>query len=164
MEQLIQSSIDAINEYAQEQISELLAEFEKNLFKAKGAFNGRDEWEENALQVQEDKGNDNPLVDTGELRREMTNSKNWKDEISSYKTKNKAHFFIPEEENFNNPKYNKLQTGFSGDPYISPRGKLMFSPKGFEAPARPFKDIRPQDVTWVAQQLAKKLKGKFSNG
>lgn len=182
MEQLIQSSIDAINNYAQDEIAELLAEIQVQRFKNQGEFLDHKKWADNdnqkrlySISVQKDKGRNSPLIDTGRLMKQMTSKENWSKELKKESNGLKSKFSIPTQENFNDPVYNKLDEGFIADPYTSIRGNRIFWAKkkdkqgvpvgkGAYVPSRPFKDTSETDINWVAQQLAKKLKEKFSHG
>lgn len=162
MEQLIQSSIDAINEYAQDEIAELLAEIQVQRFKNQGEFLDHKKWENNPKDISYEKFYRKPLIQTGELKREMTNKSNWNKEVKLQKQGLKQQFVIPQTESFSNPKYDKQNTGGVGGSWKGLRTGKDMSVENVKA--RPFKSTSETDIIWVAQQLAKKLKEKFSNG
>jgi hypothetical protein len=178
MEQLIQSSINAINEYAQDEIAELLAEIQVQRFKNQGKFLDHEKWVNNGKlgiiepnlkanpkqnkSVAWHKYNRSPLIDSGELKKEMTSVSNWDKEIKLQKQGLNQKFVIPQTESFSNPKYDKHNIGGSGGMWNSTKTKELVSVK--KVAKRPFKDTSETDISWVAQQLAKKLKEKFSNG
>jgi hypothetical protein len=179
MEQLIQNSIDAINEYAQEEIPELLAEIQVQRFKNQGEFLDHKKWDPNGslyIKINNKKRNPEhnsmvswhkynrpPLIDTGHLVKEMIDSKNWKKEVKLQKQGLNQKFVIPQTESFSDPKYDKQNEGSAEtQTWKSSRTGESVSVGG--VPARPFKDTSKTDITWVAQQLSKKLNEKFSNG
>lgn len=178
----VMATIEEINEFAQEQIAELLAYIQEQRFKNQGEFLDHEKWEDNdnlermySVSVQTDKGRNSPLIDTGRLMKQMTSVSNWEKEVKKQQNGLQTKFNIPTREHFNDPIYDKLDKGFHADPYTSIRGNRVFwakrkdkngNPigKGANVPARPFKDTSETDIAWVTQQLTQRIQARFGNG
>jgi hypothetical protein len=147
-----------IIEFVQNKIAELLAVIEKERFENQGEFNGNKFWKSNAGEVVKDKGRNEPLVDLGSLKSEMTDKTNWQKEIKLSINDTTVDITISRKESFNDPKYNKLQVGFSTPGYISPRGNKI-GPK--VVPGRNFQEINDQDIDWLVNELITAVEKEF---
>ncbi len=145
---------------------EIIAELEEKRFENQGAFNGHAKWADNQLHkhptaeksVQEDKGFNRPLYDTGELKKQLTTAGNWN--LQPKISQNTLKLNVPNRENFTSQKYDKLDVGVDHyTKYTSIRGNVVAMDK---IPARPFKDISDQDVNWIVQQLVQDIESKFA--
>lgn len=141
-----------ISDIATEETPKIIAELEVERFKNQGEFNDHSKWADNSPQVTKDKGRNDPLVDSGALKSELTNASNWK--LKSRLDTDSLTISIPDEEDFTDSKYNILDTGGKTNPYTSARGNKVNIKS---VPARPFKSISNQDVEWIAEELAKVL-------
>lgn len=161
----IQDLIKEIMQFCQEDTQELIAKLEQQRFANQGEFNGHEKWKDNQSikhpcaqkSVIQDKGRNEPLVDSGYLKKQLSTASNWdlKPQISD----NTMRLSIPQRENFTAQKYDKLDVGVDHFvKYISPRGNIVAMDS---IPARPFKDISDQDVNWVVNKLIEDIKGKF---
>jgi len=148
---------EQIKQFCIDTTPEILAQLQKERFDNQGDFNGNDRWDDNALDVIADKGRDEPLVDTGNLRGELESASNW--DLSPVSSDNSLSLTIPEEENFTDSKYDKLQDGGYSESYISPRGTRI---RAKSLPARNFKKLSHQDATWVVEKLVLAIKGRFA--
>jgi len=158
----IQQIIDNIKNHAESDVQNLIVELQKNRFAHQGEFNDNKRWADNQKfkggtfngitathSVIQDKGRNEPLVDSGHLKSELTNPKNWN--LSTKKGNNKIQLTIPQTEKFTEMKYDKLQTGTDKpQSYISSRGNAVVVDK---LPARNFKDLSDQDAEWIVNKL-----------
>lgn len=167
--------VEDLNKFCKEEVGDLLARLQELRFKNQGDFNGNERWEDNQSinrppyayyngkkypfkNVQKDKGRNEPLVDSGHLKNELTNPANWK--VEAKFNNNKLTLSFPDKESFTESKYDKLDTGYQGlVEYISPRGNYVRIDQGI--PARPFKSISAQDVQWIRDQLLESLKRRY---
>lgn len=154
----IQDFVKELAAFIEAETQWIITDLQKLRFKNQGAFNGHERWVDNRADVKFEKFDKLPLIDTGELLAELTNPANW--DLKTTISGNKIRLTIPDRENFTDPKYDKLDTGGSGDTYIGERtGKKI---KINEIPARPFKDISAEDVDWIVQQLEKRIRDRYS--
>jgi hypothetical protein len=143
--------------FCQEETERIIAELERLRFSNQGAFNGNPRWYDNHPEVIKDKGRNQPLVDSGNLRRELENPKNW--DLKPNFNKNLLTLTIPETENFTDSKYNVLQTGGAVSPYVSRRGnKINIHSVG----PRQFKNFTAQDIDWIQDKLVKAIEDKYT--
>ena len=120
-----QELIQNIANFCKEETPRLIAELQKKRFENQGAFNDNKKWDDNDPYidheatkiggklypnkgVQQDKGRNEPLVDSGNLKSSLTNPSNW--DLKPRLGKGKLTLSIPEEEGFTDSKYDKLQS------------------------------------------------------
>lgn len=151
------SKIAEIKEFCITATQEAIAELQQQRFANQGAFNDNEEWADNSKLVVQDKGFNEPLVDSGDLQRDLTTPGHW--DLNPISRKNSLTMTIPEEEDFTESKYDQLQDGGRSDPYTSPRGKKMPS---FNLPARNFKKLSQADAEWVVKRLVQALERRFA--
>lgn len=145
----IDKIIQRIKNYAESDVQNLIVELQQKRFANQGAFNDNKKWEDNSSTVQRDKGRNEPLVDTGALKKSLTTKSNW--DLKPHKQQNSLKLTIPETERFTDSKYDKLQTGTEkSQSYISTRGNKVFV-NGL--PERNFKDLSDQDAEWIVNEL-----------
>jgi hypothetical protein len=156
------ATIKEINEFAEEQIAELLVEIQKQRFKNQGKFLDHEKWENNPKHIAYEKFYRKPLIQTGELKKEMTSITNWGKEVKKQQSGLQTKFSIPTTENFSDPKYNKQDIGETGGQWKGLRTGKDMSVKNVKK--RPFKDTSKTDIAWVKQQLTQRIQAKFANG
>lgn len=145
----IEVLIKELQEFCAKRVPELLAEIQEKRFANQGQFNGHERWVDNHPKVIKEKGKNDPLYDSGELFKELTDPNNWAIEINI--SEKALRLTIPDVENFTNTKYDVLDKGGRVDPYIGRRtGKVV---NIHSVPARPFKEITIQDIEWVRDRL-----------
>lgn len=168
--------IDDIAEFAKQEVPRLLALIEDMRFLNQGAFNDNPKWADNQAgvrkqkyayfggkkrypfkTVQQDKGFNLPLYDSGNLYRELTNPDNWKSSVT--RSDNRITISFPDVETFTDSKYDKLDSGSGPTEYISRRGNYVRIDSSI--PARPFKKISQADTTWIIKELIKSLKDRY---
>ena len=149
---IIQDIIKQIVDICENETPELLAELQQERFGHQGAFNGHEKWVDNSYIVQKDKERNQPLVDSGNLEKQLSTASNW--DVNPQINKNTLRLTIPGKENFINSKYDVLDTGGKVKPYTSLRGNYI--PIN-SVPARPFKEISDQDAEWVINKLLKNI-------
>lgn len=151
----IQQIKDFIKNNIEEIIQSYIVELQRQRFNNQGAFLDHEKWLDNALDVIKDKGRNEPLVDSGNLKSQLLNKNNW-DLKQRDINKNKIKLRIPDVEKFTDKKYDKLQTGKQMKyGYTSPRGHYM-PPRTI--PPRDFKTISDEDVNWIVNLTVNKLK------
>lgn len=138
-------------------VQELIADFQDKRFNNQGQINGHARWYDNSPQVIKDKGRNKPLIDSGNLLKEMTTPDNWN--VETIFTGNALTFSIPEQADFTSSKYDILQTGGKVDSYVSPR-KNYINIKSVGA--RDFKSLTSQDIDLITEQLALKIQEEFA--
>lgn len=171
--------IDDIAEFAKQEVPRLLALIEDMRFLNQGAFNDNPKWADNQpgirkqqyayfhgkyggkkrypfKTVQQDKGFNFPLYDSGNLYRELTNPENWKSSVTT--AGNRITISFPDVETFTDTKYDKLDTGTGAQQYVSRRGNYVAVNY---IPARPFKKISQADKVWIIKELIKSLKDRY---
>lgn len=153
----INTTINQIMQFCITETKSIIVELQNKRFENNGQFNDHIPWAKNAEDVIEDKGRNQPLVDIGNLKKSLTTESNW--DLKTQITQNTLKLTIPQEENFTDIKYDKLETGGKSDPYVSPRGNKM---KARNLPPRPFKDISDQDADWIAEKLAQAIEDNFT--
>ncbi len=158
--------IQQISIFAEKETQILIAELEAKRFENQGSYNGHEKWKDNQYwrhptadaSVQEDKGRNDPLVDTGYLKNKLTTADNWK--LNPKLSKNNLRLTIEDRETFTDSKYNKLDTGV--DHYVkykSIRGNIVAMD---HIPARPFRNLSAQDINLITAQLTESIKKEFS--
>ncbi len=161
----VNSLIGQIIQFCVGETQELIADLEQERFKNNGEFNGHKKWADNQSRkhplaeksVQEDKGFNKPLYDTGNLYKELSTPGNW--DVKPQINKNTLKLTVPSRENFTDSKYDKLDVGVDHfTMYRSIRGNLVAMDS---IPARPFKDISDQDAEWIANKLAQAIENQF---
>ncbi len=157
-----QDFIDSIMDFCEGILPEIVAEFERKRFENQGEFNGHEKWDNNNPEVIKDKGRNEPLIDSGRLKREITDPYNWGVAIISKKDKMSLTLSIPDTESFTDQKYNKLDEGFVTGEYVSPRGNVVFkNRRNVTVPARPFRDLTAQDINWIKNRLIEEIKKEY---
>lgn len=137
-------------------VPRIMSDLQQERFANQGQFNDNPKWVDNAQDVINDKGHNQPMVDSGNLEKELSNPKNW--DLNPSFTNNTLKLSIPEYEKFTEPKYDILETGGYSPSYISKRGNKM---KAREIPAREFKKISDMDFDWIVDKLVQDLKSEF---
>ena len=143
-------------QFCEEETQKIITELQQERFAHQGAFNDNPKWEDNAIDVIRDKGRNQPLVDTGNLEKQLSTTKNW--DLNPRLVNNKLVLTVPKRETFTDTKYDKLDTGGFSPAYTSPRGNKM---RARELPKRPFKEISDKDTDWIANKLVQRIKAKF---
>lgn len=143
--------------FCQEKTRDIIVELEKLRFENQGDFNGNSRWYDNNPLVIKDKGKNQPLVDSGNLERELENRANW--DLHDNFSDNLLTLQIPETENFTDAKYDILQTGGKTEPYISRRGNFVNIHK---VGARQFKNLSAQDIQWINDKLVAAIRAKYT--
>ena len=151
--------IQEIAKFAETETQNIIAELQANRFQNDGAFNGHATWKNNHPLVAEEKGFNKPLVETGELRKELTTADNW--DLNPKLTKNQLTLSIADRENFTDSKYDKLDIGGITSPYKGRRTGKMVNINS--VPARPFKDLSSQDMQWITNKLEDAIRLKFGS-
>jgi len=157
-------------QFCEEDLQKLIAEFYKKRFENQGEINNHEKWEDNdpyidhgynginpRKGVQQDKGRNEPLVDSGNLKKQLITTKNW--DLQPKINKNTLKLTIPKKENFTDKKYDILETKHKGGDYVSKRGNYI---RPLDIPARKFKDITDFDVDTIVNNLVNDLKKKYS--
>lgn len=157
-EKVLISKMLQIAAFCNQETQKIIAELELLRFNRNGAFNGHEEWDYNSPKVIKDKGFDKPLIDSGNLRKELSTPKNW--DLNPKFDGNTLTLTIPENEHFTDPKYDKLEHEQGAVQYTSRRGKKI-SLSG--VPARKFKDFSQQDIQWIVTKLTQAIIRKFAN-
>lgn len=147
------SIIEFIKNNIQDIIQDYIVELQRQRFNNQGKFLDHEKWVDNALDVILDKGRNEPLVDTGDLKNSLQTKSNWN--LKQKTSATKVQLIIPEKEKFTAKKYDKLQTGGVSPAYKSIRGNKMPPRK---LPARDFKTISDIDVDWIVNLTVNKLK------
>lgn len=152
----LQDFINEIMEFCEKETQLIIARLQENRFANQGAFNDNPKWSDNNRKVVNDKGRNEPLVDSGNLKKELTTPENW--ELDPIKSANILTLHIPDTEMFTDSKYDKLDKGGTVDAYISPRGNFI---NIRSVPSRKFKDLSDADTEWIKEELINALKAKY---
>lgn len=148
------SIIEFIKNNIQDIIQGYIVELQRQRFNNQGKFLDHEKWVDNALDVILDKGRNEPLVDTGDLKNSLQTKSNWN--LKQKTSATKVQLTIPEKEKFTAKKYDKLQTGVQQKKgYTSIRGHKM---PARIIPPRDFKTISDIDVDWIVNLTVNKLK------
>lgn len=163
-----------IVDFCVKRIQELIVELQKNRFENQGQFNDNPKWNDNQSgvkkgykkfnndlyprkTVQQDKGRNQPLVDSGRLKSQLENPANW--DLKAEFNNGKLNLRIPEVENFTSPEYDILETDHHVDGYISKKGNFIGP---LDVPARSFKHISDADIEWLLSNLVTSISSKFN--
>ena len=153
----INQIIQQIIELCEKETPVIITELQQERFGHQGAFNGHEKWKDNSLLVQKDKGINQPLVDSGNLEKQLSTASNW--DLQPKMSGNTLKLTVPKTENFTDAKYDILDSGGKTSPYLSPRGNWMSINS---VPVRPFKDLSDQDADWIVKKLVQSIIGEFA--
>lgn len=143
--------------FCEKETQKIIVDLQRIRFANDGAFNDNERWHSNSAQVFKDKGFNKPLVDSGELERELETADNW--DLKPKFSDNVLTLSIPETEQFTDSKYDKLQTGGDIEPYVSRRGNKIYL---YHVPARNFKNLSNADINWIKKELVEAIKREFA--
>jgi hypothetical protein len=149
--------IENIMAFCEIETRKLIAELEQERFGHQGAFNDHEKWANNASDVIKDKGRNQPLVDTGNLEKQLSTASNW--DLKPVFKNNSLQLVVSDNEQFTDKKYDKLDKGGLSPAYTSPRGNRM---RARNLPARPFKAFSDSDIDWITNKLVQAIQEKFN--
>jgi hypothetical protein len=150
--------IKHIAQLAELETQEALAKLQDNRFANEGQFNDHEAWAPNVRpDIVYQKWTRPVLIDSGNLRNELTNPDNW--QIDTKLSITFISLGFDEVENFTDPKYDQLENSDGGEYDGSRTGKHI---KYKWKPPRMFKTLSAQDVEWVTDEVTKALVDKLA--
>lgn len=154
-----QQIVAAIVAFATKETQNIVARLQELRFDNDGDFNGHEPWAPNVrVDIISEKSGKPPLQDTGKLKSELTNPKNW--DLDPQWNGSSLRLNIPDTEEFTGSEYDSLEDE-SGGSYLGTKTgkKITYKSK----PARLFKAISTRDAQWIADQLEIAIRRRFSD-